>query len=332
MPSPRHYTLSANAFLAQNSYGPEMIAPASTQNPSTAGAQRYRRAARDTTGETSVAGRQSYWTKPPYAAAMLWCFLYKQCGGMADGVEDPAAGTEVIRRALTALYSGEIVDVASSTDLVAHLPGNMDRALAGAPCSFQTWEEALAHLAHAIYALRLAAGRCTAPGLPAGCGFYDPNGLYADPPVEIVTYAGADQTISGAIPSSFCMAFVDVLLDPVADVQPLTIESAGVPWAEAEFRVQLWKLINAGAGSRPRCIPAQLTATEVLASPDADSRLVVTIPNIDVSTFDRMGLIITRVDAKETADPDGEYTLWLRPCPDGTDWGSGGWLARPDRG
>ena len=50
----------------------------------------------------------------PYYAAFYWRFLFEQCGGMQDGVQDPAAGMEIVRRALTVLYAGEIVDISAS--------------------------------------------------------------------------------------------------------------------------------------------------------------------------------------------------------------------------
>jgi hypothetical protein len=39
---------------------------------------------------------------------------------------------------------------------------------------------------------------------------------------------------------------------------------------------------------------------------------VYVILAIDVTTYNRLGLIITRVDAKENSDPVGEYTILLR--------------------
>ena len=110
----------------------------------------------------------SYAEMDPYRAAAYWRFLYEQCGGMKDGVEDPTAGMRVISRTLTALYGGDIVAISASTDLVEHLPAIMDRALAGSSCPFQTFQDGLLHLARAIYALRLEGGRCNQPRHPRG--------------------------------------------------------------------------------------------------------------------------------------------------------------------
>lgn len=253
----------------------------------------------------------SYESIYPYRAAIYWCFLYEQCGGMAKGAEDPAAGMQVIKQVLTVLYSGEIVDIGSSIGLVGAVPEVMDRALAGSACPFKTYEESLISFARAIYTLRLAGGRCTGAGVPEGCGFYDPHHLYCDPPVSLITYPAADRRHSGEIGGSFGMDFVDVILDPAADGQPLTLEIHGAPGADAEFHVQLWKLMGAGEGMRPRRVPTQTMAPEVLMTANGDGHLVYTIPAIDTTAYNRLGLIITRVDAKEGLDPIGAYTIVL---------------------
>jgi hypothetical protein len=253
----------------------------------------------------------SYERMSPYHAAIYWRFLYEQCGGMKDGVKDPAAGMQVIRRTLMALYTGDIVDISSSTDLVGKVPEIMDRALEGSSCPFKTYEESLIAFARAIYALRLDGGRCIGPGIPVGCGFYDPDNLYNDPPVSTITTTGAGQRYQDGIGSSFGMDFVDVVLDPAADGQPLTIEFHPAPGTDAEFNVQLWKLMDSGTGARPQRIPAGVTTTEVLTQANPDGHLFYVTPAIDTSTYNRLGLIITRLDATESSDPIGEYTIVL---------------------
>jgi len=262
----------------------------------------------------------SYERMSPYRAAIYWRFLYEQCGGMKDGVEDPAAGMQVIRRTLMALYSGDIVDVGSSTDLVGKVPEIMDRALEGSSCPFNTYEESLIAFARAVYALRLEGGRCTEPGGSTGCGFYDPFGMYDEPPVSTITYTGATITYSEAaqpypagIRSSFGMDFVDVVLDPAADGQPLTIDFHPAPGADAKFNLQLWKLMDPGTGPRPQRIPAGVTTTEILTRANPDGHLSYVIPAIDTSAYNRLGLIIMRFDATESSDPIGEYTILLFP-------------------
>lgn len=260
---------------------------------------------------------RSYERVVAHHTAIYWRFLYEQCGGKTDGVEHPTAGMDVIRRALTTLYSGEVVDIGSSTDLVKHLPQVMDRALRGSACPFQTYEQSLVAFARAIYALRLDGGRCTTPGAPVGCGFYDPNGLYHDPPSSTIVYTGtpivyaeADQAFPAGIGSSFGMDFVEVVLDPAVDGQPLVLELYGAPGADAEFGVRLWKLMGSGQGAKPRRVPSQMMAPEILRA-DGNGRFNYVIPAIDTGAYNRLGLTITRVDANESLDPVGAYTILL---------------------
>jgi hypothetical protein len=261
----------------------------------------------------------SYARLRPYYAAIYFRFLYERCGGMQDGVEDPAAGMRVIKRTLAALYSRDVGNIRSSGDLVVALPRVMDQALEGSACPFRTYEESLVEFARTVYALRLDGGRCAEPGVPAGCGFYDPNDLYRNPRMDTIayvgtaiTYAAADQLFPAGIRSSFGVDLVDVVLDPAANGQPLTIEFYGAPAADAVFHVQLWKLIDPGGGARPRRIPSQVAAPEVLAPTNADGHLVYAIPAVDTAAYNRLGLIITRIDAHEGSDPIGEYTIVLR--------------------
>jgi hypothetical protein len=286
---------------------------------------------------------RSYERMSPYHAAIYWRFLYEQCGGMKDGVEDSGAGMEVIRRALTELYSGKAIgvaqklprilsrifpakstklkmddsiDISSSTDLIGTVPEIMDRALEGSSCPFKTYEDSLVAFAGAIYGLQLDGGRCIEPGTPAGCGLYDPHHLYHGPSRNTITFAGADQEYQEGIGSSFGVDFVEVILDPAADGQPLTLEFFGAPGAGAEFDVQLWKLLDPGGGARPQRIPTPTIAPESLTRVNADGRQFYVVPAIDTSVHNRLGLIITRLDAKENSDPIGEYTVVLRPDGD----------------
>jgi hypothetical protein len=230
---------------------------------------------------------------------------------MANGVENPAVAMQVIRQALTVLYSGEVVDIASSTDLVWTLPSVMDRALAGSACPFQTYEESLLAFARAIYALQLEGGRCTTPGNPAGCGLYDPDHLYVDPQFSTISYAGTDVQLSDEIGSSFGIDFVDVMLDPAADGRPLTLALYPAPGTAAEFHVQILTLMAPGEGARPRRVPDQTTAPEVLVTASEGGRLVYIIPAIDMAAYNRLGLIITRADTRESSDPVSAYTIVL---------------------
>ena len=300
--------------------GTAVLAPSAGQPlvQSASGARTYMSNANRLVGGGGFTGdlNTSYEKMYPYHAAIYWRFLYEQCGGMKNGVEDPAAGMQVISRTLMVLYSEDIVDISSSTDLVEKMPEIMDRALEDSSCPFKTHEESLIAFARAIYALRLNGGRCTEPGTPAGCGFYDPNDLYYAPPVSTITYSGTDQQYSGEIKSSFGIDFVDVILDPAADGQPLTIEFHDAPGADAQFNVQLWQLIDPGEDARPQRVPTQITSTEILTRANSDGHLFYIIPEVNTTAYNRLGLIITRLDAEEISDPVGEYAIVLRADAD----------------
>ena len=246
------------------------------------------------------------------SAPLYWRFLYEQCGGMTDGAENPAAGMAVIRSALTTLYSGHTAKVTSSTDLVTSLPRLMNLALADTPsCPFRTFEESLIHFARAIYALRLDGGRCTEPGLPTGCGHYDPDGLYAEPPVHSIAYTGANLQVPRSIRNSYGTGFMNVILGEKAQGQSLVIEVASSRDGRSRFDVQVWRLIDLGPERRPRPIPEQAHGPEVLGTVSPGGHVTYVIRAIDVAEFDRIGLIITRVDPHEESDPLGEYTIRL---------------------
>ncbi|MFN2286514.1 MAG: hypothetical protein ACK2UQ_19010, partial [Anaerolineae bacterium] len=253
----------------------------------------------------------SYSEIDPYRAVLYWRFLYEQCGGLANGAEDPSTGMRVIGDALRALYSGDIVDIASSVDLVGAMPKIMDRALVGSSCPFQTYEESLTAFADAIFGLRLDRGRCLEPGIPGGCGFYDPYSQYQDPPVSTIAFTGADTTYRDGVGSSFGIDLIEVALDRAIDGQPLTIEFYRASTSDAVFSVQLWPLKSSEEGAKPRRVLAELASAQILQRSDTEGHLTFVIPAIQWVAYDRLGLIITRVDAKETSDPVGEYTVEL---------------------
>jgi hypothetical protein len=259
-------------------------------------------------GGRALSLNQSYERLAPHKAALYWRYLYEGCATE----QNSNAGMQVVRRALLALYSGEIVDVDASTDLVEALPALMDRALAGSSCPFQTYRQSLAAFARALYGLRLEGGRCLAPGTPAGCGFYDPQGQYRDPPLRTLTYTGARQEIRDGIMSSFGIDLIEVVLDPAPDGQPLAIEFHPDLASRAKFDVQLWLLEPREEGSLPRRLPVEVSPA------DAGRRLRSAIPPGRTLPGIRVGLIITRLDTREDADPIGKYTIVLRPPVSGS--------------
>ncbi len=263
----------------------------------------------------------SYKTMFPYRSAIYWRYLYEKCGGMTGGKVDPAIGMQVIRDILMVLYNKSAVDIQTSADLVKVVPVILDQALEGSNCPFKTYKDSLIAFAGAIYALGLADGRCIEPGIPSGCGFYDPNRLYAAPlhdtiqynPVGVI-YPTQNQTNqpSVGIPSSFGMDFVEVILLPEHDGKPLTITFSGAPQAVAEFNVEIWKLNNAEGSAHPQPMGALTTISDNVSNLSNDDGWVYTLSEVDTSEFDRLALIITRVDNQENLDPRGEYKIIIR--------------------
>jgi hypothetical protein len=271
-------------------------------------------------GFVSGALNASYAQISPYRSAPYWRFLYEQCGGMGAGAEDPAAGMAVIRQVLHTLYSGEIVDIARSTDIVAYLPAVVTRALERSSCPFRTYEASLQAFARTIYALRLEGGKCFAPSIPPGCGFYDPNALYPKPPIDVIrydgrptTYAAAEQPFRPGIPGSFGIDLVEIDLDPSLDGQPFTVDFYASSDGGADFVVQIWMLMAGAGGSLPQALVVQPEAPTLLATTGSDRHLLYSIAAIDTRQYNRLGLVITRVDARERQDANGSYEIALGP-------------------
>jgi hypothetical protein len=263
----------------------------------------------------------SYAALNPYLATLYWRFLYEQCGGFANGAENPTVGMRLLRRTLQTLYGAEVVDINHSTDLVAALPQVMNHALASPEaggCPFTTYEASLAHFARSIYTLRLADGRCTAPGVPTNCGFYDPESLYSEPRVveisftgEPLVYSNAQQPYPNGIQSSYGMDFIDLKLRPAESGQELTIQVAGLHRGTAEFNVQILKLHKQVSGGMSVQKAFVVAPVEFLQKETPDSPLTITIFASALQDCNRIGIIITRVDAGESIDSNGAYTLLI---------------------
>jgi hypothetical protein len=232
-----------------------------------------------------------------YAAAVYWRFLHDQCGGM-----------DVIRRTLEVLYSLDD-PIASPDDLVKALPAIMDRVLASsetATCPFRSYEESLVQFATAIYALRLGGGRCGQAGSFAGCGFNDPQNVYKSPAVDEIIYSGETQRHFGEIGTSFGIDFVEVILNPIADGQPLSLVISADQADGAELHVLALSLVE-GKDGRLQPLSQEIAPGTVLA--DQNGHRCLSLREIDTEAFNRLGLVITRVDSDERADSLGAYAI-----------------------
>jgi len=242
----------------------------------------------------------------PYYAALYWRFLFEHC----DGMQDPSAGMGIIRRALAILYAREVVDITASADLVWTTPEVLDRALAGSTCPFQSYKASLSAFSRAIYALRIEGGRCTEPGAPAGCGLYDPHGVYVAPSVHTLVYTGTTQEIEVEATSGAGTDLIEVVLGPAAEGHPLVLEldAAGEP------DVRILTLADEGESTSPRVVFAPEGAVSISAERMADGRLLYSISENGTAASNRFGLVITRLDAEGPLD--AVWTIRLRPDVD----------------
>ncbi len=227
-----------------------------------------------------------------YDTALYWRFLYEQYGDM-----------DVVRAAL------EEMALRSEPQVVQGMPQVMDRVFARVEGPFATFEESLVAFSRANYALRLANGRCALADATECQGLYfDPQGAYAKPPLEEETrYDGRAVEVEGAIPASYGMDFLEVALGRGAHDGALTISVQG-EGAGARFDVQIWKLGPGYAG------PRAITPQPETAAVDGSGAHRFVIPQVDTLAYNRVALIITRLDADEATDPVGGYHVTLAPA------------------
>jgi len=245
----------------------------------------------------------------PYHLAIYWRFLYESCGGIKDGLEDPATGMKVIRHVFETLYKGEIVNVNSSNNVTAGLPRILDVALQATPtCAFHTYDESLIHFARAIYLLRLEDGRCPTSDYSNYCGFYDPQKLYQTPPAEdYMIQTGATAQINGSISTSYGIDLIELDLDRSAEGKTLKVIFKNISDPENEFNVELWKVKTLQSQAEPESYSAQ--RGEPKSTRTENGSLTVEIDNLSVNDFNGLGLIITRTDPFENKEETGRYLI-----------------------
>jgi hypothetical protein len=245
----------------------------------------------------------------PYHFAIYWRFLYESCGGIKDGLEDPATGMTVIRHMLEVLYKGEVVNINSSTDVTAALPRILDAALQATPtCAFHSYEESLIHFARAIYLLRLEDGRCSTSDHSNDCGFYDPQKLYQTPPAEdYMIQTGSTTQINGSISTSYGIDLIELELDPSAEGKALKLIFKNISDPESEFNVQLWTVKTLQREGEPESYSAQMGESESMRT--ENGYLTIEIDNLSIAEFNKLGLIITRMDSSENTEASGRYLI-----------------------
>jgi hypothetical protein len=224
-----------------------------------------------------------------YDAALYWRFLFEAYGDM-----------DVVRLALEEMARHYNPDI-----LMGLGPAiNATFARLGGP--YHDFQESLIAFSRANYALRLENGRCAVMG-PSECAgrYYDPELMYGHPVLEThIQYDGFGRAYKGAIPSSYGMDFLEVGLDAPMLGQPLTIRFQGTGDV-ARFNLQVWRLKWGEEG--PRAVTPQ---PEVVGQ-EPDGAYVYHIPALDMTAYDRLALIITRLDSDESVDPVGAYHITI---------------------
>jgi hypothetical protein len=226
-----------------------------------------------------------------YDAALYWRFLYEAYGDM-----------DVIRFALTEMA------LHYHPDILMGLEPAMNATFARLGGPYHDFQESLIAFARANYALRLENGRCAVMGPDACTGrYYDPERIYVHPVLEThIQYDGFGRTYKGDVPSSYGMDFLEIGLDAPTHGQPLTVRFQGDgDSGAARFNLQVWRLKWGETG--PRAVTPQ---PEVVGR-GPDGAYVYHIPAVDTTTYDRLALIITRLDSDEAIDPVGAYRVTI---------------------
>jgi hypothetical protein len=226
-----------------------------------------------------------------YDYALYWRFLYERYGDMVF--------VKIALESMTESYQ---------EDPVAAVAMAMNQTFQQSEGAFGSFEESLVAFARANYALRLHNGRCKELDF-SKCGglYYDPSNTYVEPPLAAeLAYNETPLIYEGAIPASYGMDFLEITLEKRSFDQPVTISIEGGSDV-TRFSVQLWKVIRASPKQRaitpyPESVPV-----------NCDGIHKIVLPNQDDLDFDRLALIITRLDAHEHEDPNGNYILRVMP-------------------
>jgi PKD repeat protein len=240
----------------------------------------------------------------PYNAAIYWRFLFEQAGGL----QDPAAGMQILSEAYKAMHT---CSCGQEPGIVAYFAEVMDRALGANGCvPFASFRESLDAFAQGVYGLSVAGGRCSTRAGGCGFSFYDPASMYrASTNVTLLPqYSGKVVWSSGQITPSYGIDFLEAPLDSSVNGEVVEVLLESDPQSAARFDLQVWPLKDTGAAQ-----PASAAEPVLVARRTVEGELLHFTWPITTALSDRLGLIVTRVDADEVDDPNGVYTITIRP-------------------
>jgi hypothetical protein len=160
--------------------------------------------------------------------------------------------------------------------------------------------------------------------------YVDPDYVYAAPTLAAeLGYDGSVTIYEGGIPVSYGTDQVEVALGQGGSGQRLWVALQGLE-STSRFSLQVWRLADSCCKLGPfaqQPAPGRLRQRRMACgasalhpfTPEPATLLVgggetggVTIPPTDGSTWNRLALIITRLDPDETEDPLGAYRVSVR--------------------
>jgi hypothetical protein len=128
--------------------------------------------------------------------------------------------------------------------------------------------------------------------------------MYIDPWLETeLTYSGGVLPYDGAIPTSYGMDLVKVSLDSTLHRRRVKIAFQSA--APAVFHVEILRLRSGDGKSRA------ITFQPEGFRPEQWGEQVYLISRLDMTVYDQLGVIITRLDPNETNNRAGAYRLTI---------------------
>jgi hypothetical protein len=238
----------------------------------------------------------------PYEMVVYWRFLSESCQPARDNLQRHEQGLAVIRQTLDTLYADADLLNATLADLPAGFAELMDRVFANSQlCPYKSFRESLASFARSLYALRYSDAPCNGWSEEAECQQASPTPV---PPAVEMALTGSSLTIEDRIASSYGIDFYEINLQG-ADPGSIELDFLCLSGDTASFQVELVSLDNNHYGDG--IVPSRMSQ---LAT--SGNRLNMEMPCPKGEENNTLGVLITRVDPNERADPVGSYRLTIK--------------------
>lgn len=238
----------------------------------------------------------------PYEMVVYWRFLYENCQPARAETLLLGQGLGIIRQTLDTLYADAEILNASLEEVPASFARLMDRVFANSQlCPYTSFRESLASFARSLYSLRFAEPEC---GEPAGEESCHRASTQPAPPAVEMKFTGSPLTIEDQISSSYGIDFYEIHLQGV-DAGTIQLDFQCLSGGVAAYQVELVAL------DEVRSHDEALVPTNLSHLASAGSPLSVATPCPDNANDSKLGVLITRVDAEESADPVGRYRLTI---------------------